>query len=48
MKKQRITAMLLALGLAVSGMSSMLAGAAGRRVSVHDPSIIKDHGMYYV
>ena len=48
MKKHRIAAVLLALGIAVSGMSSLLANAAGRRVSVHDPSIIKDNGTYYV
>ena len=48
MRKHRLAAVLLALSMTVSGMSSILAGAAGRRVSVHDPSIIKDNGTYYV
>ena len=48
MKKHRIAAVLLALGMAVSGLCSLPADAAGRRVSVHDPSIIKDSGTYYV
>ena len=48
MKKHRISAVLLAAGLSVSCMSSIMANAAGRRVSVHDPSVIKDNGMYYV
>lgn len=47
MKKHRLTAAVLALGLAASGMS-FHAAAAGTRVSVHDPSIIKDGGTYYV
>ena len=48
MKKRRIGAALLALSLSISGMSSIGANAAGQRVSVHDPSIIKTNGMYYV
>ena len=48
MKKCRIGAALLALSLSISGMSSIGANAAGQRVSVHDPSIIKTNGMYYV
>ena len=48
MKKHRIGAALAALCLTLTAMSSMSADAAGRRVSVHDPSIIKDNGMYYV
>ncbi|MCR4643928.1 MAG: family 43 glycosylhydrolase [Oscillospiraceae bacterium] len=48
MKKHRITAVLLALGLAVTGMQALVASAAGRRVSVHDPSIIRDGNTYYV
>ncbi|SDA31286.1 arabinan endo-1,5-alpha-L-arabinosidase [Ruminococcus sp. YE71] len=50
MKKQRIGAALLAIGLGISsiGINSISADAAGRRVSVHDPSIIKTNGMYYV
>ncbi|SDA09305.1 arabinan endo-1,5-alpha-L-arabinosidase [Ruminococcus sp. YE71] len=48
MIKQRIAAAVLALGMTLSGISSMPAAAAGRRVSVHDPSIIKDGGTYYV
>jgi arabinan endo-1,5-alpha-L-arabinosidase len=48
MKKRRIGAALLALSLSISGMSSIGANAVGQRVSVHDPSIIKTNGMYYV
>ena len=48
MKKRRIGAVLAALSLTITAMGSMPAAAAGRRVSVHDPSIIKDNGMYYV
>lgn len=48
MKKNRISAVLLAISLTVSGMSSMQVNAAGQRVSVHDPSVIKDNGTYYV
>ncbi|EXM40433.1 transposase [Ruminococcus albus SY3] len=48
MKKRRFCAALLALSLSISGMSSIGANAAGQRVSVHDPSIIKTNGMYYV
>ena len=48
MKKSKITVVLLALSLSISGMNSVFADAAGHRVSVHDPSIIKDNGTYYV
>jgi len=48
MKKSSIGAVLLALSLSVTGMNGVFANAAGRRVSVHDPSIIKDKGTYYV
>ncbi len=48
MKKSRITAVLLALGMTITSMSAMIANAGGRRVSVHDPSIIKDGKTYYV
>jgi arabinan endo-1,5-alpha-L-arabinosidase len=48
MKKRRISAFMLALSLGISGISSIGANAAGRRVSVHDPSIIKTNGTYYV
>ena len=48
MKKRRISAALLAISMSISGMSSIGANAAGQRVSVHDPSIIKTNGMYYV
>ncbi|MBR3629104.1 MAG: family 43 glycosylhydrolase, partial [Oscillospiraceae bacterium] len=48
MKKHRIAAVLLALGLTLSGLQGIAASAGGRRVSVHDPSIIKDGSTYYV
>ena len=48
MKKIRVTAILLALSLTITGMSSILANAGGRRVSIHDPSVIKDGKTYYV
>ena len=48
MKKRQMTALLLALSLTISGMSTLTANAGGRRVSVHDPSVIKDNGTYYV
>lgn len=48
MKKHKITALILALGITVSSMGTLSAFSAGRRVSVHDPSIIKDNGTYYV
>lgn len=47
MKKHRLLAAVLALGMAVSGLG-LSASAAGTRVSVHDPSIIKDGNTYYV
>lgn len=48
MKKSKITAVLLALGMAITSMSAMVANAGGRRVSVHDPSVVKDGKTYYV
>ena len=48
MKKHRISAALIAAGMSLSCMNSIFVTAAGRRVSVHDPSIIKDNGTYYV
>ena len=49
MKKSRIGALLIALSMSAAGMNTIFADAAGRRVSVHDPSIIKDNnGTYYV
>ena len=48
MKKHRISAILMALSIGISGIGGISADAAGRRVSVHDPSVIKTNGMYYV
>ncbi|MBR3630167.1 MAG: RICIN domain-containing protein [Oscillospiraceae bacterium] len=48
MKKRRMTALLLALGLTISGMHALNVNAGGRRVSVHDPSVVKDGKTYYV
>ncbi|MCR4643870.1 MAG: RICIN domain-containing protein [Oscillospiraceae bacterium] len=48
MKKRRMTALLLALGLTISGMHALNVNAGGRRVSVHDPSVVKDSKTYYV
>lgn len=53
MKKQRMLSALLAGALAFTGISLQTAApdadaAAGSRVSVHDPSIIKTNGTYYV
>lgn len=53
MKKNRILSAILAAALALSGMTLLPAeisagAAAGTRVSVHDPSIVKDGSTYYV
>lgn len=47
MKKHRVFAALLSVGLAFTSMN-FSATAAGTRVSVHDPSIIKEGDTYYV
>lgn len=47
MKKHSILSVLLSVGLAFSSMS-LSATAVGTRISVHDPSIIKDGNTYYV
>ena len=48
MTKHRLIAGMLAACLAVSGLGGLSASAGGTRVSVHDPSIIKDGETYYV
>lgn len=49
MKKNRILSAILSLGMIASAITgSFTSAAAGTRVSVHDPSIIKDGGTYYV
>ena len=52
-KKNRLLAAALALALAVTGLSVRLpakpaSAAAGTRVSVHDPSVVKAGSTYYV
>lgn len=48
MKKHRLSAVLAALGMTLAALAPMSANAGGRRVSVHDPSIIKNGDTYYV
>ena len=53
MKKKNLFSFLLAGALALTGLQSNLtvreaSAAAGTRVSVHDPSVVKDGSTYYV
>ena len=53
MKRLRLAASVLAAALVMTGLQTgyqaeNASAAAGRRVSVHDPSVIKDGGTYYV
>ena len=53
MKKKRLLSILLAGTLALTGLQANIplqkaSAAAGTRVSVHDPSVIKDGSTYYV
>ena len=48
MTKHKLIAGMLAACLAASCLGSLSASAGGTRVSVHDPSIIKDGETYYV
>lgn len=49
-KRNRFLSAALAMGLALTGLHMQLPAdaAAGTRVSVHDPSIVKDGSTYYV
>ncbi len=56
MRKNRLISALLTVALAITGLQAgtisqqaeEASAAAGRRVSVHDPSIMKTNGTYYV
>ncbi|MCR5717646.1 MAG: family 43 glycosylhydrolase [Oscillospiraceae bacterium] len=48
MKKHKLLATLLAFCMTLTGFGTIHASAGGTRVSVHDPSIIKDGQTYYV